>query len=145
MCVSWVSVLCSQIPCRVLCAVRRKSLPFIPRNMYIGIPLYALSFCHPVNPSVAIECVRRTCEYFNVLSIYRAEHVFHEYRRDTDHLHHFDISLIDVTLNLSPGTNLPECQQITWIARLPFAHGTNLCVELQDQIIFLLQNLEFSS
>jgi len=82
--------------------------------MYIDIPLYALSSCHPVNPPVTIECVRpcHACEYFNVLSIYGsiAEHVFREYQRDTDHSYYLDNPVINVTLNFLRGEKLPECQ-----------------------------------
>lgn len=70
-CVVSVSVLCSQIPSRVF-SLHRKSLPHSSRAaMYIDTALYALSFCHPVIPPVAIiECVRpcRACEYFNEAS-----------------------------------------------------------------------------
>lgn len=126
-------MLCSQIPS---CFLVEKAF-ISSRAMYIGIPLYALSSCHPVNPSVAIECVHPccACEYFNVLSIYRVEHVFREYQRDTDHPYHPDISVINVTLNSPRGTNPPESQQTTRIAGSRFAHGVN-SIRSQDEITF---------
>lgn len=95
------------------------------RAMYIDVPLYALSSCHLVNPPVAIKCVDpcRACEFFNVLSIYHAEHVFREYR-DTDHPY-LNISVINDNLNFLRDILL-ECQQTTWITRSWLAHGTNL-------------------
>lgn len=96
--------------------------------MYIGVPLYALSSCHPVNPPVAIECVGpcRACEYFNVLSIYRAEHVFQR--------EHLDVSVINAALNFSRDANLLESStEPPESRRSRLTHGTIRSAESRDK------------